>query len=203
MRNSHTTAGQTEVSIDLAGCLVQVEASRAWFSRRVLPLSVEQLRWRPGPQRWSIAECLDHLNITLGFYLPKIDKTIQVGWRQRSTSQENGRYLQSEIEALRVVEPPVTVRHEAARSLYPAIAVDPDCLVDDFHQTRDRYVDLVRRAFGLDLPRIMIGEPLHPFLRTLGGTLAFIAAHDRRHMWQAEQVRHKPQFPRAVFAAQE
>src|ERR1041384_7083005 len=111
MRNSHTTAGQTEVSIDLAGCLVQVEASRALFSRRVFPLSVEELRWRPGPQRWSIAECLDHLNITLGFYLPKIDKTIQVGWRQRSTSQENGRYLQSEIEALRVVEPPVTVRH--------------------------------------------------------------------------------------------
>src|SRR4029434_5344758 len=85
MRNGRTTAGETELSIDLAGCLVQVEASRAWFSRRVLPLSVEQLRWRPGPQRWSIAECLDHLNITLGFYLPKIDKSIQVDLRQRST----------------------------------------------------------------------------------------------------------------------
>jgi hypothetical protein len=63
-----------ELPIDLEGCLIQVEASKAWFARRVLPLSLEQLRWRPRPRQWSIAECLDHLNLTVSLYLPQIDR---------------------------------------------------------------------------------------------------------------------------------
>src|SRR5690242_12547349 len=110
-------------------------ASRAWFTRRVLPLSLEQLRWRPGPLRWSIAECLDHLDITLGLYLPKIEKAIQTGWRQGTIFQGNAGYRRPEIEALHAVEPPAVVRYAADPALFPANAIDPDCLVDHFHQT--------------------------------------------------------------------
>jgi len=170
----------------------QVEASKAWFRRRVLPLSLEQLRWRPGPRHWSIAECLDHLNITLGVYLAKIDDAIALApsGGERSSNGER-----SEFDALKQVEPPVTVPVAAPPALIPAPAVDPDYLVDSFHQRRDRYADAVRRGFGLDLPRIVIVEPVDPLIRTLGGALAFLAAHDRRHMWQAEQVRRASRFP--------
>jgi len=84
----------------------------------------------------------------------------------------------------------------------PGLAVDPVWLVDQFHQTRDRYSDAVRRSFGLDLWCNRIVEPIYPLIVTLGGTLALIAAHDRRHMWQAERVRQAPRFPRAVFDTQ-
>jgi hypothetical protein len=33
---------------------------------------------------------------------------------------------------------------------------------------------------------------------TIGAGLRIIAAHDRRHLWQAEQVRHRPDFPTAT-----
>jgi hypothetical protein len=74
-------------------------------------------------------------------------------------------------------------------------------MVDHFHQTRDRYSDAVRRAFGLDLRGIRIVDPIYPPIASLGGTLGLIAVHDRRHMWQAERVRQAPRFPRAVFDA--
>jgi len=181
--------------VDLEACLVQVEASKAWFHHRVLPLSIEQLRWRPDARQWSIAECLDHLNLTLALYLPKIDDAIRRG---RAATPCAG-CEQAELDALQAFEPPVTTAEAAPRATMPGAGVDADWLVEQFHLTRDHYRDALRQASGLDLPHIRIAEPIYPVIVSLGGTLAFIAAHDRRHMWQAERVRQAPRFPRVVF----
>ena len=191
--------GHNDPRIDLEGCLVQVEASKAWFHRRVLPLSIEQLRWRPDARHWSIAECLDHLNLTLELHLPKINEAIGRGQRQAPPSTECLRCEQAEFDALRLLEPPVTDGVSAPALTLPSPAVDPDWLVDQFHLARDRYSEAVRRASGLDLRRIRIVKPIYPVIVSLGGTLALIAAHDRRHMWQAERVRQAPRFPRTIF----
>jgi hypothetical protein len=190
--------GGSGSGIDLEGCLVQVEASETWFHRRVLPLSIEQLRWRPDARHWSIAECLHHLNLTLELYLPKIDDAICRAPRDRSASTGGIRYERAEVEALRLFEPPVIVPVSAPAPTIPGPAVDPVWLVERFHQTRDRYLDAVRRSFGMDLGRCRIIEPIYPVIISLGGTLALIAAHDRRHMWQAERVRQATNFPRAA-----
>jgi hypothetical protein len=183
------------MNIDLEACLVQVEASKSWFHHRVLPLSIEQLRWRPDSRQWSIAECLDHLNLTLALYLPKIDEAI----RCRTAAVPCTRCEQMEADALQAFEPPVTMADAAPRATVPHAAVDPDRLVEQFEATRDRYTDAVHRAEGLDLPHIRMVEPIYPVIVSLGGTLAFIAVHDRRHMWQAERVRQAPRFPSVVF----
>jgi len=191
------TGGRNETQIDLEACLFQVEASKAWFHDRVLPLSIGQLRWRPDPWHWSIAECLDHLNITLDLYLPRIADAAAHG--RRRAGDGHGSYRQIELEALELMEPPVLLPAPAPPPALPAAAIDPDRLVDRFHQLRDRYADAVRRADGLDLPRIEIEESIYPMVHSLGATLALLAAHDRRHMWQAERVRQNPRFPRVTF----
>jgi hypothetical protein len=199
MSNETKASVQNGTRINLGECLVQVEASKAWFHHRVLPLSIEQLRWRPDAEHWSIGECLDHLNLTLGLCLPKIDDAIGRGALPDSVLVECPQCEQAESDALRWIEPPVTVAVAAPALTIPAPAIDPDWLVDQFHQTRDRYSEAVRRAFGLDLWRLRIVEPIYPPIVSLGGTLALLAAHDRRHMWQAERVRQAPRFPRAIF----
>jgi hypothetical protein len=146
-----------------------------------------------------MAECLDHLNLTLDLYLPKINNAIARGVCQDGPATECSKCEQAEFDALRLIEPPATIWVSAPPLTIPPPAVDPDWTVDQFHQTRDRYSEAVRRAFGLDLRRIRIVEPIYPVIVTLGGTLAFLAAHDRRHMWQAERVRHAPRFPHAIF----
>ncbi len=188
----------TEVAI-LDECLAQVQASKAWFERRILPLSIEQLRWRPHGMRWSVAECLDHLNLTLDLYLPKIDHAIVRAGREYRIPKEGSWCEPAETEALKQVEPPVVAGSYAPPLTIPGPAVDPDWLVDHFHQSRDRYAQAVRRAFGLHLRGIRIVEPIYPAFISLGGTLGFLAAHDRRHMWQAERVRQAARFPQGVF----
>jgi hypothetical protein len=57
-------------------------------------------------------------------------------------------------------------------------------------------IDRVRRSSGLDLGRIKFRSPLIPLLRlSLGTWFQFLLAHERRHLWQARQVRQELRFP--------
>jgi len=199
MSRGHEVAVPDAASVDLEACLVQVEASKSWFRRRVLPLSIEQLRWRPQAHRWSVAECLDHLNLTVDLYLPKIDDAIVRSGTKKGMASQCARCDVAEIEALQRFEPPVAIEVPAPAATMPSAAVEPDGLVDHFHQTRERYANAVIRAAGLDLVCIRVVEPVYPLIVSLGGTLALIAAHDRRHMWQAERVIQSARFPRVLF----
>ena len=61
-----------------------------------------------------------------------------------------------------------------------------------------RRVHSLRRADGLDLARVKV---VSPFVRTmklgLGPCFQFLLAHERRHLWQAWQVRNCDAFPPA------
>lgn len=60
---------------------------------------------------------------------------------------------------------------------------------------------LTKEANGLHLARVKVEmTALHVALRhfvkmPLGGQLLLTTTHDRRHLWQAEQVRNDPSFP--------
>ncbi len=184
--------------VDLESCLAQVEASKAWFARRVLPLSLSQLRWRPHSGHWSIAQCLEHLNLMLGLSLPRLAAAVAEGWERGVVCTGACQFDAPEIEALHMIDPPVDVPITSPREATPAAAIDIDLLVDNFHLLRDQYAAVVRRASGLDLSRLRIVDPVVPEFRTVGATLAYLAAHDRRHMWQVERICNSPRFPVAV-----
>ena len=60
----------------------------------------------------------------------------------------------------------------------------------DYEQAHRDLVGAVRRAEGLDLARVKVTSPIMPLLRQpLGTWLLFLAAHERRHLWQAWSVR--------------
>ena len=108
MKTEIQTAGALDSRVYLEGHLIQVHTSRSWFQHRILPLSIEQLRWRPDVRGWSVGQCLDHLNLTLDLYLPKIDDAIVRGYRG-DTRDVCKLCDRAELQALQLLEPPVTV----------------------------------------------------------------------------------------------
>lgn len=176
--------------------LVQVWASQEWFAKRVLPLSLDQLRWRPRPGAWSIVECLEHLNLTLAYYLPRIEQAIvQTEREPRDRSTSDLVCSKSELDFLQQVEPPVRSAWIAPAILLPFPAVDPDRVADLFPRLRERYAKAVLSASGLDLANNSVVGSIHPSVQSVGGIIRLLAAHDRRHIWQAVQVRQMPAFP--------
>src|SRR5688572_24615280 len=70
--------------MDLNGIINEVE-QRA--TRNFSSLNTTQLNWKPSPEKWSIAQCLEHLVISNRNYFPFFDKilagTYKLGFFQR------------------------------------------------------------------------------------------------------------------------
>jgi hypothetical protein len=160
-------------------------------------LGEEQFNWRPEPGRWSIAECFDHLNVTAGLYLPLIEAAIErakaAGLYGRGPFRRTlfGRLF------LRATEPPPKVKLKAPKSFRPSPDKRTSDVVPAFAAAQRRYLQSVSAASGLRLSKIKVNSPASPLIRlTLEEAIALMAAHERRHLWQARQVRNHPDFPR-------
>src|SRR5688572_31032856 len=58
--------------------LVNQADTIAHHARRVFGgLTKEQLNWKPSTERWSVAQCFDHLITTNRGYLPTIDDVLK------------------------------------------------------------------------------------------------------------------------------
>ena len=68
----------------------------------------------------------------------------------------------------------------------------------DYLRMAARLAELIQNADGLDLARAKtpFGDLKWVKIKMpLGARLAHLITHDRRHLWQAEQVRNGPNFP--------
>ena len=157
-------------------------------------LSRDQLNWAPAPDKWSIAQCLAHLNRTDEAYAEALGPGI-VKARERGLEGGRIRYGILERWFIRTMEPPPRRRFKAPGKVVPA-EDHPLDVVGEYLDLKDRLVERLHQADGLDLSKAKIASPLARFIQIrIGAAFAFLAAHDRRHVWQARQVRQHPEFP--------
>jgi len=182
---------------DLQGFLRQIEAIKTEGHAVCAGLSESQFNWRPGKGRWSIAECLGHLNVAVTRTLPALDRAIEQGRARGMQGQGPFRYGWFANWMARSMEPPPKFRMKT----FPIFEVPPQAthsltrVLPDFVAVRDQLAERVRQAEGLDLRRVKTVSPVTRLLRLpLGAYFAFMIAHERRHLWQAWQVRNAPAF---------
>jgi hypothetical protein len=159
-------------------------------------LSETQLAWRPGPDRWSIAQCLSHLNVSVDRYLPVLDEAIEQGRELGMTGKGPFRHGFIVNQVIRSMEPPPTWRVSTPALFRPRPNPAPDRVLPKFRQRQDALIQRVRAANGLHLARIRITSPATRFFKmSLGQCFALLAVHQRRHLWQARGVRDTDGFP--------
>lgn len=182
-------------------------------------LTTVQLRWRPEPESWSVAECLDHLVRTGESYLPEIDRALERA-REEDFRAEGpfsrgflGRWL------VRGMEPPPGLRIPSPGDFLPRIGEDaypaadaeraappgsgpaPDgkpaaAVLSRFREHEEQLASRIRDADGVDLEAVSVPFPVAPFLRiNLLAAFAYLSAHQRRHLWQARQITGRDEFP--------
>ena len=158
-------------------------------------LSETGLRWRPTAGAWSILHCLEHVNRTTEMYLPNIDAAIERGRRRKTIGGKSsgGTLLGSWL--IQSLEPPVKRRFKAPKTFQPMPDPDRDA-VGNFVRLRSELRERIGRSSGLDLGRIRLSSPAMKILRvSLGQAFRVLAAHDRRHLWQAHNVKRNEAFP--------
>jgi hypothetical protein len=186
------------LSPELAGYQKQFTANRREAAALCAGLSRAQFNWRPEPHRWSIAECLLHLNVGAEVYTRLIEMATERGRTRGLLATGPFRYGFLSRWLLGSLEPPVRTRYKTPRMFYPAPGVQHMIadVLRQFESAGRRWDECLRRANGLDLARVKVPSPVVPLLRfQLGPLFAGQAAHERRHLWQGMQVRAATGFP--------
>lgn len=186
-RLSHGPCGVAPEITRLREALDAIEADARAVAGGLTEVSGQ---WRPSPEAWSVAECLDHLATANDVYLdamrPPAERALASGRMRRGPARPGlvGRWF------VRMLEPPVTRRGRAPRAIRPRPSPP---LADAFerflasHEATRLFLD---RFGGIDLAGLRFPNPFVPGVRfSLATGLHVIAAHDRRHLWQAWNVR--------------
>ena len=172
----------------------QLEDIRRRTRELVAGLSPEQLTRRPDPTKWSIAECLAHLNVTAAGYLKPMDAAIQQGRENKMFGK--GPYKPGFLgSVLRwFAEPPPKIRLRAPKAILPPTSIsDGTQVVAEFMRVQDEWERLAKAMDGLDLKKVKCNgiRPM-PRLR-LAAPIPWMLAHERRHLLQAENVKKQLQ----------
>ena len=176
----------------------QFEQISADADALVTPLGQEQFVWKPGPNRWSIAECLEHMNATARAYLPAIDEGIADAIRHGAYAEGPFQYNLIGRIFSRLLEPPARFRMRAPIDKQPGPERPKRETLAGFRAYQVQYVDRLRQANGIDLSRSCVRSPLASWIRIpLGSAFASMAAHERRHLWQARKITEMAGFPPA------
>jgi hypothetical protein len=181
----------------------EIASFRAEFERLadeadalVAPLSESQFNWQPVPGSWSVAECVEHLNVTARLYLPKLDEGIADAIRRGMYAEGPFTYTWLGRWIVRSMEPPAKFRFKAPQSFQPTPHRSRHDIMAAFRAYQVQYVDRLRQANGLDLGRARVSSPASRWIRMpLGSGFALMAAHERRHLWQARRVISGSGFP--------
>lgn len=187
-----------ESAPEIANLLRELTAADRHAQELLADLTDAQVNWRPNDRAWSLAQCLDHLAVTNQLYLaavePAVERALLHGRPRREPITPNA----FERWFIANLEPPPKRRMPAPGKIVPAAHLGRTEVLAKFLASQERIRALLGRAAGLDLNRTRFSNPFFRFWRMRAGS-AFLAlaAHDRRHLLQAEKVRGNERFPAA------
>lgn len=149
--------------------------------------SDSDLNFKPTPEKWSVLECVEHLNTYGDFYLPELTNRIQNGRPSASGVFKSGiigNYF------VRIIEPSDNIKKMKAQ---PYHTPDGSNLTREvmakFRLQQMQTLDLLDKARKVDLTKTKTKISISKILKLrLGDTLRFLIAHNARHLLQAQNV---------------
>ena len=155
----------------------------------IVRAGIEGARRKPEDGGWSAAECLEHLVLACEDSAKRIGVAIDSAPVRPPRREETLSFVGKML--VKSFEPPSRRHFTAARQLVPVPVAAPrvDLIISRFEQTHARVSQLVEETDAIDRMNIKITLPDSDWWKiTIFDAFNLIAAHDRRHLWQAERA---------------
>lgn len=151
-------------------------------------LSEAQWNFKPAPDRWSVAQVMEHIAAAEDFIRDLLKEKVMV-----APGGEAGRDLKKTDEAVLAMIPDRTNKVQAPEPLWPTNRFgSPDGSIKHFVDSRATTEDFLKGATGL---REHVADS--PMGKLDGYEFVLlIAAHSERHTKQINEVKADPNFPK-------
>jgi hypothetical protein len=187
-----------QISLTREQYLQSIQALKSAATDLAVRFNLNQLTWQPANgERWSMLECLDHLTNSTTVYLDAMDAAIMGA---RTGTADAGVFHTAgwpSAKAVHDIEPQQGFRLSAPSKIRPRPTLHPERVPEQFLGAMDRVSALVGSTGGKDLNTVRFRNPLLPIIRfTVSTGFLILAAHGRRHIWQAQRVGEEVDFPK-------
>lgn len=169
--------------------LAQLERTRTGVLEATKGLSEAQWKFKPGPDRWSVAEIVEHIAVVEEFLLENTSQKVM----KAPAGKADRDYARTDEFVLKAIADR-TQKVQAPEPVVPKGRWEPREALDRFLKTRERTVAFLKstpdlREHVTDSP---LGQPLDAFQ-----WLLYMSAHSERHTKQILEVKAHPEFPRS------
>jgi uncharacterized protein (DUF2164 family) len=154
-------------------------------------LPAEFLNAQPGPNEWSAAQCLAHLNSYGRYYLPTIEKAIATDKSTKTALHFKSGWLGNYFYKLMLTDSNggVKKKMKAPKDHVPAVQLNTAQVVSEFISQLEKLEQLLTLAQNKNLGTIKAPISITKFVKLkLGDVFLFYTTHISRHLLQAEKA---------------
>lgn len=158
-------------------------------------LTPAQLNWKPSAERWSVAQCFDHLLTTNQGYFPTIEGVLAgikpTFWQRMPILPGLAAKL-----LIKSLDPKSSRKIKAPAKFQPVQSDISASVIDDFVDQQAKIIEKMSATEHLDLEKIIITSPIAAAVTySLMDAYRIIVVHERRHFEQAKRVTDEAAFP--------
>ena len=159
-------------------------------------LTAAQLNWKPSAERWSVAQCFDHLLTTNKGYFPIIDLVLKGQYPRSSWGVVPGLPGFWGKLLIKFLDPASTRKLKAPKPFAPSQSDLSASIISEFVNQQTTITEKMKATQGLDLEKTIISSPAaKPVTYSLMDAYRIIVVHERRHFQQAQRVMEESSFP--------
>lgn len=148
--------------------------------------NVDELNWRPSEEKWTVLECLEHLNMYGDYYIPEIERVIKKSRAQSEPKKfKHTRWGDFFINALAPKSKQAIKPLNAMEKLNPKGMKLGAETVERFIKQHGQLIELYEQAKSVDIQHRCTGTTIPLVRLRLVDTLRGQAYHSERHVDQA------------------
>jgi hypothetical protein len=153
-------------------------------------ISIEQLNWKPSPESWSIAQCLDHLTMSHISYFPSLKDITEGHYRMNFWEKWSpftslcGKLLKQQLQ-----EQPKKKR-KAPKKIQPSAGEMKMEIIERYYKSLDHFLEYISNCKKIDIDKTIITSPILRIVTySLRDAFQFLIQHEHRHLNQAIRVK--------------
>lgn len=171
---------------EIEAATARLDAQTEEVEAFVRSLDEDSLNRRPEPEKWSVAEHVEHLTLSNRPYASLLGAAVEEG-RERDVTHRGGGFKKSLIVRLLIwsLKPPVRWKMKTFGPLEPKEKrYEAASVLADFRESQEELAEVLRAGDGLDLGRIKVTSPFVSWLKfSVIQAVDFLASHGDRHLW--------------------
>lgn len=178
----------------LAAIVASFESAQTRLHRLADQLPDARWKSRPGPDQWSAAECIEHLNLTSRAYIPLLRHALEMETKPTTPPTRYRKdFLGGLFSALVGPLPRIAKKRlgrvKTTREFIPQPAATRLETVAEFDRLQGELIAITRQAEGFPLGDMKIVSPFGGKIRySVYSALVILPRHQERHLGQAEDA---------------